>query len=61
MARDRYNPGMSTIIAIILLVLAAWLAVKVVGFLFKIGFVVLAFAALYWLAAPTLHLPQPWL
>ena len=49
---------MSTIIAIILLLLAAWLAVKVVGFLFKIGFVLLAFVALYWLAAPYLGLPK---
>ena len=58
--RVRYNPCMSTIIAIILLILAAWLAVKVVGFLFKIGLVLVAFAALYWITAPMLHLPQPW-
>ena len=50
---------MSTIIAIILLLLAAWLAVKVVGFLFKLGLVLVAFAALYWLASPYLGLPQP--
>lgn len=49
------------IIAIIVLLIAAWLAVKVVGFLFKAGMVLLAFAALYWLAAPHLGLPQPWL
>ena len=49
------------IIAIVILLIAAWLAVKVVGFLFKIGMVLLAFAALYWLAAPHLGLPQPWL
>jgi len=48
---------MGTIIAIILLILAAWLAVKVVGFLFKIGLVLVAFVALYWLAAPYLGLP----
>jgi hypothetical protein len=54
----RYNRGMGTIIGIILLVLAAWLAVKVVGFLFKIGFVLIAFLALYWLAAPYLGLPK---
>jgi hypothetical protein len=47
---------MSTILAIILLALAAWLAVKVVGFLLKIGFVLVAFVALYWLATPYLHL-----
>ena len=52
---------MTTIIAIILLLLAAWLAVKVVGFLFKIGLVLVAFAALYWLVAPHIGLPQPWL
>ena len=48
---------MTTIIAIILLLLAAWLAVKVVGLLFKLGFVLLAFLALYWLATPYLQLP----
>jgi len=58
-APARYNAGMSTIIAVILLLLAAWLAVKVVGFLFKIGLVLVAFAALYWLAAPYLSLPLP--
>ena len=47
---------MSTILAIILIALAAWLAVKVVGFLLKIGFVLVAFVALYWLATPYLHL-----
>ena len=52
---------METIIAIVVLLIAAWLAVKVVGALFKIGLVLLAFAALYWLAAPHLGLPQPWL
>ena len=50
---------MSSILAIALLLLAAWLAVKVVGFLFKIGLVLVAFAALYWLAAPYLALPMP--
>ena len=50
---------MSTILGIILLVLAAWLAVKVVGFLFKIGLVLVAFCALYWLASPYLNLPMP--
>jgi hypothetical protein len=49
------------IIAIVVLLLAAWLAVKVVGFLFKTGLVLLAFGVLYWLAAPHLGLPQPWI
>jgi hypothetical protein len=57
----RYNPAMETIIAIVVLLIAAWLAVKVVGVLFKVGLVLLAFAVLYWLAAPHLGLPQPWL
>jgi hypothetical protein len=48
---------MSTILAIILIALAAWLAVKVVGFLLKIAFVLVAFVALYWLATPYLSLP----
>jgi len=52
---------MSTIIAIIILAICAWLAVKVVGFLFKGALVLLAFGVLYWLAAPYLGLPQPWL
>ena len=52
---------METIIAIVVLLIAAWLAVKVVGVLFKVGLVLLAFAVLYWLAAPHLGLPQPWL
>jgi hypothetical protein len=47
---------MSTILGIVLLVIAAWLAVKVVGFLLKIGFVLIAFVALYWLATPYLGL-----
>ncbi len=64
----RYNGRLSSrtgvdleIIAIIVLLIAAWLAVKVVGFLFKAGMVLLAFAILYWLVAPHLGLPQPWL
>ena len=52
---------MTTIIAIIVLLICAWLAVKVVGALFKIGLVLLAFAVLYWLVAPQIGLPQPWL
>jgi hypothetical protein len=52
---------MGTIIAIIVIAICAWLAVKVVGLLFKGGLVLLAFAVLYWLAAPYLGLPQPWL
>jgi len=52
---------MSTIIAIIVIAICAWLAVKVVGFLFKGALVLVAFAVIYWLAASHLGLPQPWL
>ena len=52
---------MSTIIAVIILAICAWLAVKVVGMLFKGALVLVAFAVLYYLAAPYLNLPQPWL
>jgi hypothetical protein len=52
---------MSTIIAIIILAICAWLAIKVVGFLFKGALVLLAFCVLYYLAAPMAGLPQPWL
>ena len=52
---------MNTIIGIIILAICAWLAVKVVGFLFKGALVVVAFCVLYYLAAPYLSLPQPWL
>ena len=52
---------MTTIIGIIVLALCAWLAVKVVGFLFKAALVVVAFCVLYYLVAPYASLPQPWL
>ena len=47
------------IIAIAVLLLAAWLAVKLAGFLLKAVFFVLVFACLYWLAAPYVGLPLP--
>jgi hypothetical protein len=47
------------IIALIVLVIAAWLAVKLAGFMLKAIFFVLVFAALYWLAAPYVGLPLP--
>ena len=50
---------MTTIIGIIVLALCAWLAVKVVGFLFKAALVVVAFCVLYYIAAPYLALPLP--
>jgi hypothetical protein len=50
---------MGTIIAVIILAICAWLAVKVVGFLFKSALVLVAFCVLYWLAAPYIGLPLP--
>ena len=47
------------IVAIIVVIIGIYLAVKVVGFLFKIGFILLVIAAIYWLSAPYLGLPLP--
>ncbi|MEO8160933.1 MAG: hypothetical protein ABI588_05905 [Arenimonas sp.] len=47
------------IIAIVVLVIAAWMAVKLAGFVLKAIFFVVVFAALYWLAAPYLGLHLP--
>ena len=47
------------IVALVVLVIAAWLVVKLTGFLLKAVFFVLVFCALYWLAAPYVGLPLP--
>ena len=39
-----------SILAIIVIIIGIYLAMKVVGVLFKIGFILLVIAALYWLA-----------
>ena len=50
---------MSSIVALIVLVVAIWLAIKVVGFLFKIGLILLALAAAYWVVAHVAGMPLP--
>lgn len=47
------------IVAIIVVIIGIYLAVKVVGFLFKVGFILLVIAAIYWLVASNFGLPLP--
>jgi hypothetical protein len=47
------------ILAIAALLVAAWLVLKVAGFLLKAVLFVVVFGALYWLAAPYVGLPLP--
>jgi hypothetical protein len=47
------------LIAIGILLIAAWLVVKLAGFMLKAVFFVVVFCALYWLAAPYAGLPIP--
>ena len=47
------------LIAIGILLIAAWLVVKLAGFMLKAVFFVVVFCALYWLAAPYVGLPIP--
>ena len=46
-------------LAIAMLVVCAWLALKVVGFALKLGLWLLVAVAAYWLLAPMLGLPWP--
>jgi hypothetical protein len=46
-------------IAVAVLLVVAWLVVKLAGFMIKAMFFVLVFCALYWLAAPYFSLPLP--
>jgi hypothetical protein len=46
-------------LAIIVAIIGIYLALKVVGFLFKVAGVVIVIAALYWLASPYLGTPPP--
>ena len=50
---------LDNILAILVIVICAYLALKVVGFLFKLAMIILAFGGLYWLASPHLGLPMP--
>ena len=47
------------ILAIVVLLIAAWLAVKLAGFVLKAVFFVVVFCVLYYLAAPYAGLPLP--
>ena len=46
-------------LAIALLVIGVWLAIKVVGFVLKLALWGLVLFGLYWLLAPYLGLPLP--
>lgn len=46
-------------LAIVVVIVGLYLAVKVVGFLFKIGLILVVIAALYWLATQYLGAPSP--
>ena len=54
-------PGMylAIAIAIVLIVLGVWLAIKVVDAVLKLAFWLLALVAAYWFLAPLLDLPRP--
>ena len=54
------HASMESIIGVALLVVFIYLAIKVVGFVLKIAFVVAILAVVYWLVAPMAGLPQPW-
>lgn len=47
-------------IAIGVVVLGAWLALKAVGFVARLLFWALVLGAAYWLLAPHVGLPMPW-
>lgn len=46
-------------LAIIITIIGIYLAIKVVGFFFKLAIIVIVIGALYWLASPYLGLPLP--
>ena len=46
-------------LGIILVIIGVYLAVKVVGFVLKLGLWALVLAGVYWLLAPHLGLPLP--
>ena len=45
------------VLAIILIVVGIWLAIKVVGFFFKFAIIALVLLAIYWLVAPYVGAP----
>jgi hypothetical protein len=48
------------ILAIALVLIGIYLVVKVAGFVLKMAFLAVVIGAIYWLIAPMLGLPQPW-
>ncbi len=48
-----------SLIAIVLIVLGVWLAIKVVDAVLKLAFWLLALMAAYWFLAPLMHWPWP--
>ena len=48
-----------SVLAIIVIIVGIWLALKVVGALFKLGLVLVVVLAVYWLIAPFLGMPRP--
>jgi hypothetical protein len=47
-------------IALAVLVVAAWLAVKAVGLVVRLVLWIVVLGAAYWFLAPLLDLPRPW-
>ena len=50
---------MTTILTILALLVLAYVAMKVVGFLLKAAFVIVIAVVMYWWLAPVLNLPLP--
>lgn len=48
-----------SVLAIIVIIIGIYLALKVVGVLFKFGFILLVLVALYWLVAPFMGMARP--
>ena len=48
-----------SVLAIVVVIVGIFLALKVVGVLFKFALIALVIVALYWLAAPYLGMPLP--
>jgi hypothetical protein len=46
-------------LGIIIAIIAAWLAIKVLGFVLKMALWVVVLLGLYWFSAPYLGLPVP--
>lgn len=47
-------------IAIVVIVLAGWMALKAVGMVVRLALWVVVIGAAYWFLAPHLGLPMPW-